>query len=90
MAARRFSKTGSITKSSRRRAAAPKPKGDPTAAIGVILVLAGILLLVVGACMFLFNVRYAGEREPMLLGGALAGILGVAAISVYFHKWGDL
>ena len=93
MAARRFSKTGSMAKAARGRrakAAAPKPKGEPGEALGVLFVLAGIVLLIAGACMWLFEVHYAGEREPMILGGVFAGILGIASLTFYFHKWGKL
>ena len=70
---------------------APKPKGDPTAFLGaLILVPLGILLMTLGLCNFLFEVEVAGPRETALGVSALLGFAGMACLTGYFAKWGKL
>ena len=89
MAKRRFSRTGAMAKAAAKRAA-PKPKAEPGQALGVVFVVLGIVLLTGGALAFLFASEISAPREGILGGGAAAGLLGIGAITYYFHKFGKL
>lgn len=81
---RRLSRTGSL----KPIVSAGEPAGPGVK--GSLILTAAIALIVAGALMFVFQVDWAGPREGWIVGGAVLGGGGIAALTWFFHKWGSL
>lgn len=86
--AARLSRTAKIAKA--RSAAPASVPGEEGGFLGLLMVLGGVVLMVGGACAFVFPVEVPAPREGVLAGGAVAGAAGLALLGAYFHKFGKL
>ena len=87
--AKRFSKAGRMAGEAKKKGR-KAVKGEEGGLAGFVQVMAGVILMVGGACAFLYPVDYWSPQEYLLLGGGVAVFVGLLVIVRYFMKWGKL